>query len=210
MIQLWYNNQQLLRLTLYKNTTTPPHRHQHLSNPHPLAGIVTAGILYGTVHSRHTAAAAVIDWAIKKDFLPRMDKDQHRVDKPHITATNITKQIQSGGNLSPKSKIKSKVCGSTVEWPSCSAASGHCLRHYTDIAITMGNHRPAFIDINSSGDCVHITGELPATIKMKDKTASGTIYIANLSHNLLGLGFIEPLGLLDIPLNQICKVVSSS
>ena len=63
---------------------------------------------------------------------------------------------------------------------------------------------------SASGDCVHITGELPATIKMKDKTASGTIYIANSSHNLLGLDFIEPLGFLDIPLNQICKVVSSS
>ena len=48
-----------------------------------------------TVPSRHTAAAAAIDWAIKKDSVPRMDKDQHRVDKPHITATNITKQIQT-------------------------------------------------------------------------------------------------------------------
>ena len=63
---------------------------------------------------------------------------------------------------------------------------------------------------SASGDCVHITGELRATIKMKNKTASGTIHIANSSHNLLGLDFIEPLGLLDIPLNQICKVVSSS
>ena len=63
---------------------------------------------------------------------------------------------------------------------------------------------------SASEDCVHITGELPATIKLKTKTASGTIYIANSSHNLLGLDFIEPLGLLDIPLNQICKVVSSS
>ena len=50
----------------------------------------------------------------------------------------------------------------------------------------------------ASGNCVHITGELPATIKMKGKTASGTIYIANSSHDLLGLDFIEPLGLLNI------------
>ena len=67
-----------------------------------------------------------------------------------------------------------------------------------------------YVAQSASGDCVHITGEVPATIKLKNKTASGTIYIANSSHNLLGLDFIEPLGLLDIPLNQICKVVSSS
>ena len=94
MIQLWYNIQLLLRLTLYKNNTTQNHIHQQLSSPHPLAGIVAAGILYGTVHSRDTAAAATIDWAIKKDSEPHMDKDQpsrqtsHNSHKHHKTNTN--------------------------------------------------------------------------------------------------------------------------
>ena len=60
-----------------------------------------------------------------------------------------------------------------------------------------------------SGDCVLITGELPATIRM-EKTASGIIYISNSQHNLLGLYFIEPLGLLDVPLNFVCNAVSKS
>ena len=60
---------------------------------------------------------------------------------------------------------------------------------------------------SASGDCVHIMGELPATIRIEEKTASGIIFISNYQHNLLGLDFIEPLGL-DIPLNFVCKAVS--
>ena len=210
MIQLWYNNQQLLRLTLYKNNTIPHHRHQHLSSPHPLAGIVAAGILYGTVHSGHPAAAAAIVWAINKDSVPRMDKDQRRVDKPQITATNITKQIETvWGQPFSKSKIKPKVCGNTV--------NDHPVQLQVDTASditlisqslweTIGQPSltsTSLVAQNASGDFVHITGELPATIKLKNKTASGTIYIANSCHNLQGLDFIDPLGLLDIPLNQI-------
>ena len=56
---------------------------------------------------------------------------------------------------------------------------------------------------STSGDCVHIPGELPVIIKIEDKTASGKIYVADLRHNLLGLDFIESLGLLDIPLNWL-------
>ena len=56
---------------------------------------------------------------------------------------------------------------------------------------------------SASGDCINIKGELPATIRIEDKTASGIIYISNSQHNFLGLDFIEPLGLLDIPLNFV-------
>ena len=60
----------------------------------------------------------------------------------------------------------------------------------------------------ASGDCVHITGELPATFRIEEKTASGIIYITNSPHILLGLDFIEPLGLFDIPLNFVYNAVS--
>ena len=36
------------------------------------------------------------------------------------------------------------------------------------------------------------------------------IYISNSQYNLLGLEFIEPLGLLDISLNFVCNAVSKS
>ena len=49
-------------------------------------------------------------------------------------------------------------------------------------------------------DCVHITRELPATIKIENKPASGKIYIADSRHNLLDLDFIKLLDLLNIPL----------
>ena len=51
---------------------------------------------------------------------------------------------------------------------------------------------------------------MPGLIKIEDKTASGKIYVAELRHNLLGLDFIESLGLLDIPLNFIGNAVSIS
>ena len=54
---------------------------------------------------------------------------------------------------------------------------------------------------SDSGDSVHITGKVTATIRIEEKTASGIICISNSQHNILGLDFIEPLGLLDIPLN---------
>ena len=61
-----------------------------------------------------------------------------------------------------------------------------------------------------SGDCVHITRELPATTKIENKTASRKIYIADSRHNLLSLDFVESLGLLDIPLYSVCNAVSRS
>ena len=62
----------------------------------------------------------------------------------------------------------------------------------------MENHRPTTTNIvqNASGGCIHITGELPATIK-NSKTASGMIYIADSRDNLLGL-------------DSICNAVSRS
>ena len=51
---------------------------------------------------------------------------------------------------------------------------------------------------------------MPATIEFDDKTASGKIYIADSRDNLSGLDFIESLGLLDIPLNSVCKTISRS
>ena len=63
---------------------------------------------------------------------------------------------------------------------------------------------------SASEDFVHITGELPAIIQTEDKTASGKVYVADSRHNLLGLDFIESLGLLDIALNFICNAVSRS
>ena len=38
----------------------------------------------------------------------------------------------------------------------------------------------------ASGDCVHITGELPAIIKIEDKTASGKVNVVDSSHNPFG------------------------
>ena len=63
---------------------------------------------------------------------------------------------------------------------------------------------------SASGECVHIVRELPAVIKIEDKTASGKVYVADLRHNLLGLDFIESLDLVDIPLHFICYAVSKS
>ena len=53
---------------------------------------------------------------------------------------------------------------------------------------------------SASVDCVYITAEFPATIKIVCKTASGNIYIADSRHNLLGLDFIKSMDFLDIPL----------
>ncbi len=57
-------------------------------------------------------------------------------------------------------------------------------------------------------EIVHITGELPATFEIEDKTASGKIYIADSRHSLLGLDFIDSLGLLDIPFSSVYNAVS--
>ena len=124
--------------------------------------------------------------AIKKDSPPRMDQDQHRVDKPHITNTN---SLVATFLPNPKSKRKYVAV----------QLNGHPVQQQVDTAsdITLISQslwetigQPSWTSTghvaqSASGDCVHITGELPATIKMKDKTASGTIYIANSSHNLL-------------------------
>ena len=47
-------------------------------------------------------------------------------------------------------------------------------------------------------------------MEIKDKTASGKIYIADSWRNLLGLDFIESLGLLYKPLNSDSNAVSTS
>ena len=45
----------------------------------------------------------------------------------------------------------------------------------------MKNHRPTstntYKTFSASGDCIHITGELPATVEIEDKAASVKIYI---------------------------------
>ena len=77
----------------------------------------------------------------------------------------------------------------------------------------MENHRPAstwHVVRTASGDCVHIIVEMPATIEIEDKTAPRKIYIADSRYNQLGLDSIESLGLLNIPLNSVCNVVSRS
>ena len=45
----------------------------------------------------------------------------------------------------------------------------------------MKNYRPAStnIDKSASGDCMYITGELQAIIKIEDKIASGKVYVAD-------------------------------
>ena len=58
----------------------------------------------------------------------------------------------------------------------------------------------------ASRDCVPMT----ATIEIENKTISGKIYIADSRDNLLGLDFIESLGLLDILFNSVCDAVFRS
>ena len=218
MIQLWYNNQQLLWLTPYKNNTIPPNRHQHLSSPHPLAGTVAASILYGTVHSRHTAATAAIDWAYKEGFCTLLGQrptqsrqTSHNSHKHQKRNTNSLVAIFLPNPKSNRKYVAVQLNGHPVQLQVDTASditliSQSLWETIGQPSLTSTSH----VAQSASGNGVHITGELPATIKMKEKTVSGNIYIANSSHNLLGLDFIEPLGLLDIPLNRICKVVSSS
>ena len=111
----------------------------------------------------------------------------------------------------PNSKTKPEICVSKTKQPSCLFANRHCLRH--NPPLTIG--QPPLISTRhvsqiASGDCVHIIGELPAIIKIEDKTASGKEYVADSRHNPLGLDFIESPGLLDTPLNFVCNAVSRS
>ena len=63
---------------------------------------------------------------------------------------------------------------------------------------------------SASGDGVLITGKLPATMEIENKTASGKIYKADSRQNLLGLDFIKSLGLLDMPFNSVSNAIFRS
>ena len=83
------------------------------------------------------------------------------------------------------------VRASKTEQPSCSFANRHCLGHNPHLTEAMENQPlvtfTRHIAAGALGDCVHITGKLPAIIKIEDKTASGKLYFADSRHNLLGL-----------------------
>ena len=128
--------------------------------------------------------------------------------QPH-KKTQKEKYIQSGGNISPRKYVPVKL-------------NGHSVRLQIDTAsdITLISQRlwktigqlPVTPTVagRASGDCVDINGKLPATIENEDKTASGKINRADSRYNVLGLDFIESLGLLDIPRNSVCNAISRS
>lgn len=59
-------------------------------------------------------------------------------------------------------------------------------------------------------ECVSITGEFTANVTLNKTSTSSVVYIANMDHNLLGINFMESLGLLDTLLNSVCNLVARS
>ena len=120
------------------------------------------------------------------------------------------KHIQSGIILSPNTKSNQKYVSKTKQ-PLCSVTNRRTRlpqRLWKTIGTSPLTPR-RHVARSASRDCVHITGELPATMEI-DKTVSRKIYIEDSRHNLLGFDFIKSLGLLDIPLNSVCNAIFRS
>ena len=144
-----------------------------------------------------------------------MDSADHRGAKQrtsyHKTKTDV-KLKQSGGNVPSQLKVEPQICVcGTVQLQIDTASDINLISQ----KLWKGTGKPQFtatkhVAWSVSGDCVLITGKLPETIRIEEKIASEIIYISNSQHNLLGLDFIGPLGLLDIQLNFVCHAVSKS
>ena len=199
-----------LQSTISKDNS---HRKQHKRNLHLLAGIVVAGILLGNAPSKLTATANATGKVTKMDSAHCRGAKQHTSN--HKTKTDVKHQ-QSSSNVPYQLKVELQICVCGTEQPSCSVTNWHSIKHnpyFPETVESIGKPQltsTKHVARSTSGDCVHITSELPATIRIEEKIASGIIYISNSQHNLLGLDFIEPLGLLDIPLSFVCNAVSKS
>ena len=195
MIQIWYNSpypQQHPQSTPLKDNSTQHHLAQHKRNLHPLAGIVLAGILQGNVQSKYTTAAIATSKDTKKDSSP------HRCTKQQ-TSNHITnadwKEMHTrtlvatflSNSKSNRKYVSVKLYSYPVRLQIDSTSdiiliSQKLFKTIRQSPLTSTRH----VVRSASGDCVHITGELPAMIKSEDKTASGKVYVADSRHNLWG------------------------
>ena len=187
MIQIWYNSQYLQQhpqSTPFKESSTQHNLAQHKRNLHPLAGIVLAVILQRNVHSKHIAAANATSEDTKKDSASQQCTKQQTSD--HINTHWKEKHRNSlVDTFLPNSKSNWKYMSVKLN------SHPVCLQIDTALDITLISQRlwktigqasltsTRHVAQSASGDCVHITGELPAIIKLKDKTASGKIYVAD-------------------------------
>ena len=187
--------------TLFKDNS---HRKQYKRNPHLLAGIVVAAILFGNAPSKLTAAVnatgKITTWCKTTHKRPQ-NKNRRKTQTISLVATFLP-------NSNSNRKYVSVELNNNPVWLQTDTASDiTCI--FKKLWKCIGKPQltsTKYVGQSASEDCVHITGELPTTIRI-EKTASGTIYISNSQHNLLGLDFIEPLGLLDTPPNFVCNAV---
>ena len=141
-----------------------------------------AGILLENAPSKLTAAANATGKVTKMDSAHNRGVKQHTSD--HKTKTDVKHQ-QSSCNV-PKSNCKYVSVELSNHPDTASDITLISQKLWKSIGkpqLTSTKH----VGRGASGDCVHITGELPATIRIEEKAASGIIYISNSQNNLLGL-----------------------
>jgi hypothetical protein len=71
-------------------------------------------------------------------------------------------------------------------------------------------HRSSQTATSACGGSVQLFGQLHCSVSFRATTITGTCYISDSDLNLLGLDWLEELGLLELPIQSICNHVRST
>nr|VZI03784.1 unnamed protein product [Spirometra erinaceieuropaei] len=196
------------------STKSRPRKYPRRDLRHPPSGTVARGISTGIAHSASIAAKAVIRWDTVMG-----SANQHQLLDASQSPPFLLPGTVSGQNASPKSNPSLNASGRRNIFDVL--LNGHAVRLqlHTASDITIISERlwqslgsPTMQQTSQSatsacGGLVQLIVQLQCCVSFRGTSITAICYITKSDLNLLGLDWIEQLGLADMPISVVCSQV---
>ncbi|XP_018396947.1 PREDICTED: uncharacterized protein K02A2.6-like [Cyphomyrmex costatus] len=136
----------------------------------------------------------------------RFDRKQRRTSDPGLK--NNINQIMKGSNASQRKFVSPNINGARVRLQIDSASDITIISKDNWERLGKPTLKPCTIQPGSaSGHSLRLWGSFQCTMSFIDKTETGTCYVST-RLNLLGIDWIEQLGLWNVPLASVCNAIT--